>query len=244
MQTFECASCQRECRTYARSPRCVCGKQMTAKEAALTRAALADVNEWPAPDKFDIVTVTHDSRNRSQAIDLFDAIGNYGELPFEFWPEDNRRNRMTYAAACNAGAARGTAPVIGFINPDTLIEGPFMRAVAEVFKTERTTVITGERFGKPDTQVRDWGLFDWVCGAAFFVRREWFDYVKGFDERYIWSWEETDACMAAERSGFVVRSLMLPMRHESPATDNARDLAFKKRGFEVGRNLYERKWPR
>jgi len=243
VQTFECVSCQRECRTYARSPRCVCGKQMTAKEAGPARAAPAViVGEWAAPDKFDIVTVTHNDRNRREAAEMREALDEFSELPYTLRIVDNRRNSRTYAAACNSGAAGQTAPVIGFINPDVEITGPFMRQVAEVFDTGRHTVITGERFGKSREQVREWGLLDWTCGAAMFVRREWFGRVGGFDERYAWAWEETDICMQAQRAGYVVRSIQLPMWHESPTTDTTKDLAFKRRGFEMGQALYRRKW--
>ena len=243
MQDFECVACKREARSYAKGPRCVCGKTMTVKDGVTRPAPAVIVGEWAEPSGLDLVTVTHNDRNRREAEDLEAEIDNFAELPYTMQIVDNRHNHKTYAAACNTGAALGTAPVIGFINPDCVIGGPFMREVTDALKRDRYAVIVGERFGKPAREIRKWGLLDWVCGACFFVRREWFDYVGGFDERYLWSWEETDLCRAAERGGFVVRSLMLPMRHESPAADNARDLAFKKRGFDVGRNLYERKWP-
>ena len=233
-------ACQREVRSYARSPRCVCGKQMTPKDRRPEPAVI--VGEWAPVTAFDFVTVTHNDRNRREAVEMREALDEFSELPYTLRIVDNRRNAKTYAAACNSGAAGQTAPVIGFINPDVEITGPFMRQVAEVFDTGRHTVITGERFGKSREQVREWGLLDWTCGAAMFVRREWFDHVGGFDERFLWSWEETDLCRAAERSGFVVRSVMLPMHHESPETDSPRDLAFKRRGFDVGRALYRRKW--
>jgi len=205
--------------------------------------AIPELLTWPFVDFINIVTVTHNDRNEEQAEKLRAALDGFSDMPYTFQQVNNRANKITYAEACNTGAELGCAPVIGFINPDTEIDGPFMAQVAEVFNSDVKIVITGERFNKPQEEITKWGLHDWVCGAAFFVRREWFDYVRGFDIRYPWSYEETDLCRAAERGGFNVQSISLAMAHNSPLTDSAKDKAFKKRGFEKGQLIYERKWP-
>ena len=45
-------------------------------------------------------------------------------------------------------------------------------------------VITGANFNKNPVEIRNWGLNDWVCGVAMFVKRSWFEEIGGFDERF------------------------------------------------------------
>jgi hypothetical protein len=231
MEKFTCHNCGFSVRTYARSPRCVCG-------ATMFTGTLPD--SWAGTlDTFDIVTVRHNARNRALAVELESAIDTYAEFSFIFLPVDNRRNKMSYAAACNSGAKNGVSGIIGFINPDTKVIAPFMQQVVDLFTNNRNIVICGERFDKPQSEVETWGLRDWVCGAAFFVRREWFP---GFDERYKWGWEETDLCRQAEAEGYIVRSIPLPLKHSSPVYDTAVDKAFKQSGMEIGNKVFTVKW--
>ena len=191
----------------------------------------------------DIVTVTHNDTNEQQARELEIALRKIEKRPFTFYTHSNREENLGFGKACNVGAFRhgARAEIIGFLNPDVIVRGPFMKTVEQTLSRPHT-VITGCRFNKHPRELRDWGVSDWVCGAALFVRRDWFTQVGGFDERYVWSWEETDLIRQAESEGRRVRSIKLPIRHSSPTTDTPKDMAYKSRNFNKGKAAFERKW--
>jgi GT2 family glycosyltransferase len=195
--------------------------------------------------RMDIVTVYHCQANFELHKSLFDQISQYEpDGGLRLIGVDNRVKNRGFAAGCNLGALHpeATAPVIGFLNPDVTIKGPFVDRVTSVLNDQ--TVITGCRFGKADRELKLWGVHDWVCGATFFVHRKWFKSVGGFDEQFTWSHEETDLIRQAEAGGHRCLSIRLPLLHSSPARDSPQDAAYKSYHFAQAQRRFLSKWAR
>ena len=98
----------------------------------------------------------------------------------ELWPSLHRFPSVPQGAGAGAWRARG-GPVLG----------------------KRL----GERVLEPDRYARE-GRFDWTTGAVLAVRREAFEAVGGFDERFFLFSEETDLCkrIQDERLGGALRA--------------------------------------
>lgn len=193
----------------------------------------------------DLVTVHHNDTNAAQADALVQQVQAVDpRAGIRHLLVDNRQNNRGFAAGCNLGAfhPKATAPIIGFLNPDVAVRGPFVDTVRSVL--DDVTVITGCRFDKPQRELAEWGVNDWVCGAAFFVTRRWFQALKGFDEQFTWSWEETDLIRQTEARGRHVRSVWLPIRHQSPETNSPDDTRYKRYHFARGAQRYVAKWGR
>lgn len=47
---------------------------------------------------------------------------------------------------------------------------------------------------------------DYVCGAAFYVKKEVFEKVGLFEEKFFLIWEESDFCFRARRAGYQIKS--------------------------------------
>lgn len=194
----------------------------------------------------EIVTVFHKDENAALAEQLHEAVSKHeDESLFSFIGVDNREVNRGFSRGSNYGAlqlAEG-APYIGFLNPDCVVKGPFIERVVTLLR-QPEIVITGCRFGKPQHELRVWGVKDWVCGAALFVERDWFEEVGGFDERFVWGWEETDLIRRAEVQGRLCRSTKLPIHHVSPSDDTPEDIRYKHHYFDQGQVEFYRKWGR
>jgi N-acetylglucosaminyl-diphospho-decaprenol L-rhamnosyltransferase len=190
----------------------------------------------------DVVTVFHNERNYAQHLDLCRAIEQWEGHRVNVVVVDNRVDNRGFARACNLGAKEGTAPCLGFLNPDAVVSGPFVDQVIEALRNPEV-VITGCRFDKPAHELRIWGCREWVCGAAMFVRRAWFEATGGFHEGYTWSWEDSDLVRRAEQQGLQVRPIVLPITHQSPSWESPEDAAYKRRHFDEGARLFRARWP-
>lgn len=195
------------------------------------------------PYRMDVVTVFHSEKAYRDHLELTSLIARYeAKGGWQMIGVDNRVTNRGFAAGCNLGAfdERANAPVIGFINPDAIVTAAFMDDVMAAMRDG--AVIAGPNFGKTPEEIRSWGLRTWVCGAAFFVNREWFTEVGGFDEQFVWAWEETDLCRRAEQQRRKITNLRLPIEHDSPDENTPEEAAYKNEHFDRGAILYRRKW--
>jgi GT2 family glycosyltransferase len=77
----------------------------------------------------------------------------------------------------------------------------------------------------------------WVSGAALFIRRDIFERVSGFDERFFLYFEDMDLCLRVGLSGFKVVLLpSLSFRHEGGRSFSSDES--KKRAYYESQDLY------
>lgn len=133
-----------------------------------------------------------------------------------------------FAAACNRGAALGNAKTILFLNPDAVITADALELLVREMDDDVTVGVGSPRLLNPDgsRQRTQWpypsaaGAWrealgfaskveesndGFVVGACFAVRREAFEAVGGFDERFWLYGEEADLCKRIEDAGWAVR---------------------------------------
>lgn len=190
--------------------------------------------------QIEVVTVFHNAHNKQLTADLVDSLA-YWEPGIKVHTVDNTRNNRGFSKACNLGAIWCESPVVGFLNPDVEIKGTFAGRVVKALE-DPDTVIAGNGYGKPAREVRIWGIKTFICGACMFVERKWFESVDGFDQRFVWSHEETDLIRRAEAEGKTVKELKLPITHASPSHDSQEDAEYKRHHFDRGARLYRKKW--
>lgn len=193
--------------------------------------------------RVDIVTIWHNATNRDEMYALLEELCEHEDRTgFAFFAVDNSVENRGFSKGCNYGAAKGDAPLIGFLNPDCRIDGPFLDAIEAAFE-DPNVVIAGSSHGKPEREVRLWGLQSWVCGCTMFVRRSWFEEIGGFDEAYVWSFEDTDLCRTAEAAGRRVLTMDdLPIYHASPTQNSTEDAKYKRRHFAEASRVFHNKW--
>lgn len=188
----------------------------------------------------DIVTVAHRPDTMAMAEEMLGTVAAL-EPTANLILVDNTVHNRGFSAGCNLGAARGSAPIIGLLNPDTVVLGPFLADVQRIF-TDPQVVITGNRFNKPQFELDIWGCRDWVVGATFFVRRDFWESEGGFDEQFWLYFEESDLIRRAQAAGKRVRSYELALQHASPSNDPIADVRIKQEWFDRSAKRYYDKW--
>lgn len=152
---------------------------------------------------------------------------------------DNTRDNRGFAKATNIGAALGNAPIIAFLNPDIILAPGWADGTLAAF-ADPALVIAGPRLDDGYEWPRDVssnGITSWVCGACYFVRRDFFESCGGFDERFFFTYEETDLIRQAEARGLRAETIGEPLvkhiRHDTP---------FHGEQLRISRAQYEQKW--
>lgn len=195
----------------------------------------------------DLITIEYSTLNEIQIDTLKADLEKYEKDNYRLIIHDNTTENVGFAKGSNLGAEQATTDIIGFINPDVAVNGPFIGIVEQRFADDPDLAITGCAF-RPDPQ-GDYarvGLSNWVCGAAFFVRRDWFLAQGGFDERFVWSWEETDLCLQATKQRLKIEPIdhLLPLVHYGtpPGVQSQADLEYKQFWLREGERLFKEKW--
>jgi GT2 family glycosyltransferase len=173
---------------------------------------------------------------------LIQEVESTFSWPHTFTVIDNSLDNRGFGAGVNVGADIGSGDIIVLLNPDIhLTTGWADETIRALIDTENL-VIAGPRLDDGYPWPRDVsrnGIKNWVCGACYFVRRSFFERVGGFDERFFFTYEETDLIKQAEDMGFEVRSLNVgrpTIKHDGHRT------AFHDQQLSVGNRLYHEKW--
>src|SRR5215510_1939765 len=220
---------------------------------SLLRECVAALDQGAAAERLNIIVIDNASTDGSTE----GLSGQRAVLDLVL----NRENRG-FAAACNQGARRGTAPFLLFLNPDVRVkhdtvasatrylsdpahsgvgilgvqlldmEGRVQRSCARA-PTAATLLLQTLFLDRlcpawvPPHFLTEWDHcdtrpVDQVMGAFLLIRRELFEELGGFDERFFLYYEDVDLCMAARRTAWsVVHYAGAQAFHEGQGTTSA-----------------------
>jgi len=146
----------------------------------------------------------------------------------------NSGENTGFGAGCNLGAKSARGEIICFLNPDTeIVSNNFSGAICEFTKDNELAII-GSKLISEDGKTQEWIAGEevtiwstlmnnfgykrdkkiwestvpvkcaWVSGAAMFIRKDIFDKLGGFDEKFFMYFEDIDLCRRARQLSYKV----------------------------------------
>lgn len=178
---------------------------------------------------------------------------------------------LGFGRSCNRGAAIAAAPLIYFLNNDTMLSYGSLQTLVDRMREDPAIGIAGSKLIYPDGRLQEaggivwsdaaaynFGRFDppdnyeysfardvdYVSGASLIVRSDLFRSVNGFDDRFAPAYyEDTDLCFAARERGFrVVYEPRSLVVHYEGLTSGPDFERGVKRFQEVNRAKFLEKW--
>jgi len=179
---------------------------------------------------------------------------------------ENGRNRG-FGAASNRGAASARGAFLCFFNPDARIVGKNFSSILSFFEKDATLGLVGGRLVQKNGAVQPWSAGEevtpwniiwnkatsrhmrmpwhseknrsvaWISGAAMVIRKEIFDALGGFDERFFLYFEDVDLCRRARDLGKKI--LYVPsVRIIHHGGGSVKSRAAQKRHYDASQALY------
>lgn len=145
-----------------------------------------------------------------------------------------QQKNIGFGAANNAGAKIAQGKYLLLLNPDTDILADDLDKIFKKFGENKEVAVIGPRLMTDSGKTQEWCagkeftfwrliknnfgiiesqkiwesrneiLADWVSGAAFFVKKEIFDKVGGFDEIFFMYFEDEELCRRIRKAGYKV----------------------------------------
>lgn len=132
-----------------------------------------------------------------------------------------------FGSACNLGAKEAIGEYLCFLNPDTEIVSDNFQEIISEFENDEKMGVIGIRLEEKNGKIQEWSagkeinLWDiignnlgfkrskkiweseekvecaWVSGACLFIRKDLFEKLNGFDEKFFLYFEDIDLCKRA-----------------------------------------------
>ncbi len=228
---------------------------------AYTRACLASIAQHHPSVPFEVLVIDDASPDRTA--ELVAASSGVRLV-------STQRN-VGFVGACNLGASQARGVYLLLLNNDTEVRPGALDALVDAAESDEEIGLVGAMLVYPDGRLQESGSIIWAdgsgwnygrdqdagapqfqvrrdvdycSGAAILVRREVFEQVGGFDQRYAPAYyEDTDLAFAIRASGHrtIVEPCAVVMHHEG--VSHGTDLtASVKRYQEINRAQFVDKW--
>ncbi len=176
-----------------------------------------------------------------------------------------------FGRACNLGAKEAVGEILCFLNPDTEIISENINDILKEFKNNKEIGVIGPKITEKNGKVQKWitgkelslwrilknnfGIIDdekiwlskekqetaWVTGAVLFSRKNLFEKIDGFDEKFFMYFEDIDLCKQVRMKKYKI--LFFPkftVRHLGGGS--AKNRQTQKEEYYKSQDYYFQKW--
>lgn len=183
----------------------------------------------------------------------------------------NNQENVGFVHACNQGAAIARGKYLVFLNNDTVVQPGWLEHLVDTADSDSSVGAVGSKLLFPDGRLQEAGNIIWrdgtgwnygrgknseerkysysrevdyCSGSSLLVRKNLFDELGGFDERYAPAYyEDADLCFGVRSLGFKVKyQPMSRLIHYEGVTAGTDILSGFKRGQEVNRERFVERW--